>query len=82
MLTVNSVTPDASDQVVAADPDNLPPAPDQQYFMVSITATYNGSVLADAGQVPDGLDVIGATNISYLRRPRTAAERSPARISS
>lgn len=50
--------------------------------MVSITATYNGSVLADAGQVPDGLDVIGATNISYLRRPRTAAERSPARISS
>jgi hypothetical protein len=64
-LKVNSVTPDATDQIVPVDPDNIPPVPDQQYFMVSVTATYTGSGSADASEVPDGLNVVGSSDGQY-----------------
>ena len=64
-LKVNSVTPDASDQVMAADPDNIPPAPDNQDFMVSVTATYTGTGSVDAGALPDGLNLVDASSTPY-----------------
>ena len=66
-MRVNSVTPDATQQVLDANEFNDPPAPGDQFFMVSITATYTGSGSADAGDVIDELDAVGASNVSYTQ---------------
>ena len=64
---MNSVTPDATNQVLAASEFNSPPAADHQYFMVSITATYKGAGSAPAGEVSDALFAVGARDDSYTQ---------------
>lgn len=42
-VTVISVTPDATDVVLAENQFNEPPAPGKQFFMARVSVTYNGS---------------------------------------
>lgn len=42
-VAINGVTPDATDQILAENQFNEPPAEGSQYLMVNITATYNGT---------------------------------------
>lgn len=63
-VTVTNVYPDATAQVLAANPSNGPPAAGNQYFMIAVTATYTG---AGSSRLNSGfaMKAIGASNVAY-----------------
>lgn len=63
-LTVAGVTPDASAQVQAENMFNDPPAPDHQFFMVTVTATYLGTG-SDRFDADLDLRAVGAGAVGY-----------------
>jgi len=65
LLRVNSVTPDATAAVLAANQFNDPPLPGRQFFMMSLTYTYQGSGSTDAALLDFDLRAVGASNVSY-----------------
>jgi hypothetical protein len=64
-LQVNSATPDATDQILAVSEFNAPPALGDQFFMVSITATWTGAGSADSSEIWGLLNAVGASNVAY-----------------
>lgn len=63
-ITVNDVQPNARKAIQAENQFNDPPAPGQRFFLINITATYNGDDSASF----DGdyrLRAVGGTNVSY-----------------
>lgn len=63
-VTVNEVQPNARKAIQEENQFNAPPAPGQRFFLISITATYNG----DGSASFDGgyrLRAVGRTNVSY-----------------
>jgi|tagenome__1003787_1003787.scaffolds.fasta_scaffold20911826_2 hypothetical protein len=64
-MRVNSVTPDATAQVLAANMFNDPPQAGHQFFMFSVSYEWTGQGAADAMDADYGLDAVGAANVSY-----------------
>ena len=65
MVTVTSVTPDATSAIMAENQFNDPPSQGSQFFMAALEATYNG---AEASSTFDGsfrFKAVGPTNVSY-----------------
>ncbi|HET9660308.1 MAG TPA: hypothetical protein VFP05_08250 [Thermomicrobiales bacterium] len=62
-LTVLSVTPDATDQIMAESSFNEPPAAGQQFFMATVRVTYTG----DDSETFYGWDLrtVGQTAVAY-----------------
>lgn len=50
-VVVNSFNPNATQQVLEANPFNSEPTPGNQYAVVNLTVTYRGEESADAGEV-------------------------------
>jgi Divergent InlB B-repeat domain len=64
LFKVLSVTPNATQQIVAI-PGNWPPPAGAQYFMLDVSATYTGGGSSDLALFPGGLNTIGAHNAAY-----------------
>jgi len=62
---VNSVTPDATAQVLATNQFNSPPASGDQFFMVNFTMTYKGSNSSNVTDIVTSLGTVGAANTGY-----------------
>jgi hypothetical protein len=77
-LRVNSVVPDGTQQVLAANQFNKPPPSGQQFFLISITATYTGAGSSDAGGVIDRLKAVGASNVAYTQGLNNSCGVTPA----
>jgi len=63
-IRVVSVTPDAAEQIAAENQFNEPPAPGNQFFMVSLEATYSGGE-SSTFWVDMSLKAIGASSVAY-----------------
>ena len=63
-IVVNSVTPDATDEVLAANSFNDPPEPGTQFFIANISATYTGRTSDEFGG-SFRLRVVGPTSVAY-----------------
>lgn len=63
-IVVNSVTPDATDEVLAANSFNDPPEPGTQFFIANISATYTGRTSDEFGG-SFRLRVGGPTSVAY-----------------
>jgi hypothetical protein len=64
-LQINSVIPDDTAAVLAANMFNDPPAAGRQFFVISITATYNGNGSSNGFVIASSLNAVGASNVSY-----------------
>ena len=63
-VTVTNVYPDATAQVLAANQFNDPPAPGRQFFMIAVSATYNG---AGSSRLRSSFSMraVGASQVAY-----------------
>ena len=63
-ITVLSATPDATDAVLAASPDNDPPAEGHQFYVAEVAATYQGR---ESEQLAAGLRLraVGDSSVAY-----------------
>jgi hypothetical protein len=63
-VTVTAVYADATAQVLAANEFNDPPGPGRQFFMIAVTATYNGS---GSSHLDPGFSfrAVGASNVAF-----------------
>ena len=63
-ITVLSATPDATDALLAASPDNKPPVESRQFYLVELAVTYQGgeseSLLRNLG-----LSAVGESAVAY-----------------
>jgi Divergent InlB B-repeat domain len=66
-MRVNSATPDATAQVLAANMFNDPPQAGHQFFMFSVSYQWTGQGSADAGDADFDLSAVGAANVSYAQ---------------
>ena len=64
-IIVNSVIPNATQQVLARNSFNKPPATGEQFFMVSISATYTGSEEPAQFFSDVTLKAVGASSVGY-----------------
>jgi hypothetical protein len=62
-FVVTDVAPDATELVLAQNQFNDPPADGRQFFMVAISATYNGKESSSLSIV--GLRAVGESNVAY-----------------
>jgi len=65
LITVNGVVPDGNDAVRAENMFNEPPQPGRQFFIASISATYQGSADSSALFSDVTLKAVGAAGVSY-----------------
>lgn len=63
-ITVLNATPDATAAVLAENEFNDPPAAGHQYYMVHITATYNGPA-SDSYDADYEMRAVGQSNVGY-----------------
>lgn len=64
VVRVTAVHPDATAEILAADPDNEAPAPGKQFFMVAVSATYTGE--GSSRLEPDlTFLAVGEANVAY-----------------
>jgi hypothetical protein len=63
-LTVVDVIPNGTDQILAENQFNNPPAEGRQFFMVTISATYNGQNSSTFNSAVS-LSAVGASNVAY-----------------
>lgn len=64
VIVVNSVTPDATADVLAENSFNDPPEPGTQFFIANISATYEGPT-SDKFDGSFRLRAVGPTSVSY-----------------
>jgi hypothetical protein len=64
ILTVDSVTPAADEFILSENTFNAPPDPGYQFFMVTVTMTYDG---AESARPSSGLsfNAVGESNVAY-----------------
>jgi hypothetical protein len=63
-ISVQSATPDATAQVLAANPFNAPPAPGRQFFIVRVRAT-RVDAQQDDYSASFNVRAVGASNVGY-----------------
>jgi hypothetical protein len=64
VISVVDVFPDATDEVMQASDQNALPADGNQFFMVRVSVSYEGSIEADPG-FDLSFNAVGASNVGY-----------------
>jgi hypothetical protein len=67
-LRIDSVKPDATQEILDANPLGDPPAAGRQFFMVHVTAVFNGPGTTVAWQdLLSALDAVGGSQLAYTQ---------------
>lgn len=65
VAAVIDVNPDAAEVILAENSFNVPPEPGQQYFMVTISATYTGPEASSELPVGNSFMAVGDSSVTY-----------------
>lgn len=65
VVGVEAVTPNANQAVLARNQFNKPPAAGRQFFMVTVSATYDGEKTSSRFGVDLTMSSVGAANVQY-----------------